>query len=79
MIEAEFCFLQMERECALSHAVELSQAVFGIAPEAFDSVDVLKGEFDRHSWASFSRMRRKIWFTLRTERPVIAAVCVAVR
>jgi hypothetical protein len=41
MIEAELCFFEMEVEGMFGDAVELEQAAFGEAPEAFDAVDVL--------------------------------------
>ena len=44
MIEAEFCFFQMERKCAFAHAVKLRQAMLGKAPKAFDSVDVIRSD-----------------------------------
>jgi hypothetical protein len=41
MIEAELCFFEMEVEGMFGDAVELEQAAFSEAPEAFDAVDVL--------------------------------------
>ena len=42
MIEAELCFFEMEVEGMFGDAVELEQAAFSEAPEAFDAVDVLR-------------------------------------
>ncbi len=42
MIEAELCFFEMEVEGMFGDAVELKQAAFREAPEAFDAVDVLR-------------------------------------
>ena len=42
VIEAKFCFFQMERKGAFAHAVKLRQAVLGKAPKALDAVDVIR-------------------------------------
>ena len=44
MIEAEFGFFQVQGKGAPVDAVELGQAVFCKAPEAFDAVDVVGSE-----------------------------------
>ena len=64
MVEAKFCFLEMERKGAFAHAVQLGHAVLGKAPEAFNSVDVI-------------RPNGKFVLPVRTERSIIFAVCVA--
>src|SRR5690606_18693727 len=40
MVEAELGLLQVQVEGVPGHAVELGQAVLGVAPEALDAVDV---------------------------------------
>ncbi len=41
MIESKLAFLQVQYERAFGDAVELGQASLGIAPEAFDAVDMV--------------------------------------
>lgn len=47
MIESELCLLQMQEELLSADTLELGESVFGVAPEGFDSVDVVffDGEF----------------------------------
>ena len=40
MIEAELSFLEVQLKLLSPYAVELCQAVFGVAPERLDAVDV---------------------------------------
>jgi len=42
MIETEYCFSQLQRKGALRNAVKLHQAMFGKAPEVFDSIGVVR-------------------------------------
>ena len=41
VIEADFCFLQMQVEGVFGNAAEPCQALFGQTPEALDAVDVV--------------------------------------
>jgi len=41
MIEAPFAFLEVEKEAILAYAAELEEAELGVAPKAFDPVDVI--------------------------------------
>ena len=40
-VEPEFCFPQMHGEGMLCPAMEMSQAMLGIAPEALNPIDML--------------------------------------
>ena len=40
MVEPEFCFLEVHVKGMLCHAVELSQAMLGIAPEGLNPIDM---------------------------------------
>ena len=40
-VEPEFCFLQMRSKGMLCHAMELSQAMLGVAPEGLNPIDIL--------------------------------------
>jgi hypothetical protein len=42
MIETEYCFSQLQWKGALRNAVKLHQAMFGKAPEVFDSIGVVR-------------------------------------
>src|ERR1039458_4736508 len=42
VIEAELCLFEMEIEGMFGDAVELEQASFGEAPEAFDAIDMMR-------------------------------------
>lgn len=44
MIEAEFGFFQVEREGIFVDAMELGEAVPGVAPKALDAVDMVGTE-----------------------------------
>lgn len=41
MVESEFCFLEVHGKGMLCHAMELSQAMLGIAPEGLNPIDML--------------------------------------
>jgi len=41
MVESEFCFLEVHCKGMLCHAMELSQAMLGIAPEGLNPIDML--------------------------------------
>ena len=44
VIETEFGLFEMQREGAFSHPMKLGQAVFGVASEALDSVDMIRSQ-----------------------------------
>jgi hypothetical protein len=44
VIEAEFGFFQREGKGALADAMELGEAVLGVAPKALDAVDMVGPE-----------------------------------
>jgi hypothetical protein len=41
MVEPEFCFLQMRGKVMFCYAMELSQAMLGIAPEGLNPIYML--------------------------------------
>jgi hypothetical protein len=41
MVEPEFCFLQMRGKGMFCYAMELSQAMLGIASEGLNPIDML--------------------------------------
>ena len=41
MVEAPFAFFEMEEEAILAHTAQFEEAKLGVAPEAFDAVDVV--------------------------------------
>ena len=47
VVEAEFCFLEMEIESPSWDSLELREAVFGITPKGLNAIDVIVqvGEF----------------------------------
>jgi hypothetical protein len=41
VVEAKFCFFQMERKSVLVDAVKFGQPMLGVSPEALDAIDAV--------------------------------------
>ena len=72
MVEAEFCFFQMEREGAFSHSMKLGQALFGVAPEALDSVDVIRSQRK----FVFAMMDSAVSIIAEIDKPVVSSPAI---
>jgi len=74
VVEAEFTFLQVEVEHFRAQSLELSESVFGIAPEGLDTVDVviLPGEL------IVAMIDPKVLLVANIYKPIIATPAIRV-